>query len=153
MLLIMRTPYQIICGHMIRMMCGVTTKDLEVLIGPIPILEINSFQYELNLDDDSEYISRILVYTWFARRDINRTCICIICRIKTGHSNLVSCFGPRIRVLAKVFYRGEADTHSHPSTHISIANNPRLFTIAEAISFCRSRQCTPSPRWMHAPGA
>ena len=30
------------------------------------------------------------------------------CRIKTGHSNLVSCFGPRMRALAKVFYRGES---------------------------------------------
>ena len=29
------------------------------------------------------------------------------CRIKTGHSNLVSCFGPRMRALAKVFHRGE----------------------------------------------
>ena len=31
-----------------------------------------------------------------------------VCRIKTGHSNLVSCFGPRMRALAKVFYRGES---------------------------------------------
>ena len=30
------------------------------------------------------------------------------CRIKTGHSNLVSCFGPRMKALAKVFYRGES---------------------------------------------
>ena len=30
------------------------------------------------------------------------------CRIKTGHSNLVSCFGPRMRALAKVFYQGES---------------------------------------------
>ena len=30
------------------------------------------------------------------------------CRIKTDHSNLVSCFGPRMRALAKVFYRGES---------------------------------------------
>ena len=32
----------------------------------------------------------------------------ITCRIKTGHSNLVSCFGPRMRALAKVFYRSES---------------------------------------------
>ena len=32
----------------------------------------------------------------------------VVCRIKTGHSNLVSCFGPRMRALAKVFYRGES---------------------------------------------
>ena len=32
----------------------------------------------------------------------------ITCRIKTGHSNLVSCFGPRMRALPKVFYRGES---------------------------------------------
>ena len=32
----------------------------------------------------------------------------LICRIKTGHSNLVSCFGPRMRALSKVFYRGES---------------------------------------------
>ena len=32
----------------------------------------------------------------------------IICRIKTGHSNLVSCFAPRMRALAKLFYRGES---------------------------------------------
>ena len=31
-----------------------------------------------------------------------------VCRIKTGHSNLVSWFGPRMRALAKVFYRGES---------------------------------------------
>ena len=31
-----------------------------------------------------------------------------ICRIKTGHSNPESCFGPRMRALAKVFYRGES---------------------------------------------
>ena len=30
------------------------------------------------------------------------------CTIKTGHSNLVSCFGPRMKALAKVFYRGES---------------------------------------------
>ena len=33
---------------------------------------------------------------------------CNACRIKTGHSNLASCFGPRMRALAKVFYRGES---------------------------------------------
>ena len=33
---------------------------------------------------------------------------CYICGIKTGHSYLVSCFGPRMRSLAKVFYRGES---------------------------------------------
>ena len=38
----------------------------------------------------------------------NVTLECYNCRIKTGHSNLVSCFGPRMRVLAKVFYRGES---------------------------------------------
>ena len=32
----------------------------------------------------------------------------VIIRIETGHSNLVSCFGPRMRALAKVFYRGES---------------------------------------------
>ena len=31
-----------------------------------------------------------------------------ICRIKTGHSNLVSCFGLRMRALAKVFYQGKS---------------------------------------------
>ena len=31
-----------------------------------------------------------------------------VCGIKTGHSNLVSCFDPRTRALAKVFYRGES---------------------------------------------
>ena len=33
---------------------------------------------------------------------------CWGCRIKIGHSNLVSCFGPRMGALAKVFYRGES---------------------------------------------
>ena len=33
---------------------------------------------------------------------------CWNCRIKTGHSNIVSCFGPRMRALAMVFYRGES---------------------------------------------
>ena len=37
-----------------------------------------------------------------------RTLLADICRIKTGHSNLVSCLGPRMRALAKVFYRGES---------------------------------------------
>ena len=31
-----------------------------------------------------------------------------ICRIKTGHSNFVSCLGPMMSALAKVFYRGES---------------------------------------------
>ena len=105
---------------------------------------------------------------------------CYNCRIKTGHSNLVSCFGPRMRALAKVFYRGESrgkipcqrpnsraktwhkiwitglnpnyDTIPIPSLQNSQnkCQNPRLFTIAGAIWFCRYRQCTPSQRWMHA---
>ena len=32
--------------------------------------------------------------------------------------NLVSCFGPRMRVLAKVFYRGEAEVKYHASARI-----------------------------------
>ena len=32
----------------------------------------------------------------------------VTCRIKTGHSNLVSCFGPRMRALVKVLCRGES---------------------------------------------
>ena len=32
----------------------------------------------------------------------------LVCRIKTSHSNLVSCFCPRMRALAEVFYRGES---------------------------------------------
>ena len=28
--------------------------------------------------------------------------MCIACRIKTGHSNLVSCFGPKMRALANI---------------------------------------------------
>ena len=31
-----------------------------------------------------------------------------ICRIKSSLSNLVSCFGPRMMALVKVFYRGES---------------------------------------------
>ena len=38
----------------------------------------------------------------------NVTLQCYNCRIKTGHSNLVPCFGPGMRALAKVFYRGES---------------------------------------------
>ena len=38
-------------------------------------------------------------------------------------------------------------------THKTSAKNPRLFTIAGAISFCRYRQCKPSQLWMHAPVA
>ena len=37
-----------------------------------------------------------------------QTSCCYNCRIKTGHSNLVSCFGPRMRALTKVFYRGKS---------------------------------------------
>ena len=55
-------------------------------------------------------------HTYIFLREINLTidtsCSklqpCYTCRIKTGHSNLVSCFGPRMRALAKVFYRGES---------------------------------------------
>ena len=105
------------------------------------------------------------------------------CRIKTGHSNLVSCFGPRMRALAKVFYRGESRgkipcqrpnlraktwhkiwmTGRNPNydttpflpfkTHKTSAKNPRLLTITGAIWFCRYRQCTPSQLWMHPPVA
>ena len=41
-------------------------------------------------------------------------CVCFqpmgynVCSIKTGHSNLVSCFGLRMRALAKVCYRGDS---------------------------------------------
>ena len=107
----------------------------------------------------------------------------LVCRIKTGHSNLVSCFGPRMRALAKVFYRGESRgkipcqrpnpraktwhkiwmTGLNPNydttpihslqTHKTSAKNPRLLTITGAIWFCRYRQCTPSQLWMHAPVA
>ena len=106
-----------------------------------------------------------------------------ICRIKTGHSNLVSCFGPRMRALAKAFYRGESrgtyrasarirgpkhDTRfewpvsilimtRYPflpfKTHKTSAKNPRLLPIAGAIWFCRYHQCTPSQLRMHAPVA
>ena len=38
-------------------------------------------------------------------------------------------------------------------THKTSAKNPRLFTIAGAIWFCRYRQCTPSRLWVHAPVA
>ena len=38
-------------------------------------------------------------------------------------------------------------------THKTIAQNPRLLTIAGAIWCCRYRQCTPSQLWMHAPVA
>ena len=42
----------------------------------------------------------------------------------------------------------------HPiETHKTSAKNPRLLTIAGAISFCRYRQCKPSQLWMHAPVA
>ena len=101
--------------------------------------------------------------------------LCVICRIKTGHSNLVSCFGPRMRALAKLFYRGESrgkipcqrpnprakhDTRfewpvsilimtRHPflpfKTHKTSAKNPRLLTITGAIWFCRYCRCTPPP--------
>ena len=48
-----------------------------------------------------EYLYKVLVIAEVASPDHD-------CRIKTGHSNLVSCFGPRMRALAKVFYRGES---------------------------------------------
>ena len=79
-----------------------------------------------------------------------------VCRIKTGHSNLVSCFGPRMRYLAEVFYRGESRgkipcQRPNPrfewpvsilimtrhafipfKTHKTSAKNPRLLTITGA---------------------
>ena len=108
---------------------------------------------------------------------------CCVCRIRTGHSNIVSYFGPRVRALAKLFYRGESrgkipcqrpnpraktwhniwmtglnpnyNTIPIPSLQNSQnkCQNPRLLTIAGAIWFCRCRQCTPSQLWMHAPVA
>ena len=105
------------------------------------------------------------------------------CRIKTGHSNLVSCFGLRMRALAKVFYRGESrgkipcqrphpraktwhkiwmtglnpnyDTIPIPSLQISQNKCQKscLLTIAGANWFCRYRRCLPSQLWMHAPVA
>ena len=41
-----------------------------------------------------------------------------VCRIKTGHSNLVSCFGPRMRALPKVFYRGGSRVKYRASARI-----------------------------------
>ena len=38
-------------------------------------------------------------------------------------------------------------------SHKASAINPRLLTIAGTIWLCYSRQCTPSPLWMHAPVA
>ena len=103
----------------------------------------------------------------------------IVCRIKTGHSNLVSCLGPRMRALARVFYRGKSrgkipcqrpnpraktwhkiwmiglnpnhDTKPIPSLQNSQnkCQNPRLLTIAGAIWFCRYCQCTPNFECTH----
>ena len=88
-----------------------------------------------------------------------------------------------MRALAKVFYRGEAEVIYRASprirgpkldtrfewlvsilimtrypclpfkNHKTSAKTPRFLTIAGAIWLCRSRQCTPSPLWMHAPVA
>ena len=95
------------------------------------------------------------------------------CRIKTGHSNLLSSFGPRMRALAKVYYRGVAEVICNASariwgpkhdtrfewpvlilimtrypffpfkTHKTSAKSPRLLSITGAIWFWRYRQCTP----------
>ena len=46
-----------------------------------------------------------IIFSQWRHIDLGKVCVC---RIKTGHSNLVSCFGPRMRALAKVFYRGES---------------------------------------------
>ena len=100
-----------------------------------------------------------------------------ICRIKTGHSNLVSCFGGR---WLRCFNRGKGQVKHRASaqirgpkhdrrfewpvsilimtrypflpfkTHKTSVKNPRLLAIAGAIWFCRSHQCTFSPRSMHA---
>ena len=81
--------------------------------------------------------------------------------IKTGHSNLVSCFGSRMRALAKVFYRGEAEVKYRASARIWRFEWPVSILIMtwypvllfKTVWFCRSRQCTPSPLWMHRPVA
>ena len=98
------------------------------------------------------------------------------CRIKTGHSNLGSCFGPRIRVLAWYFTEAKAGVKYRASARIrgpkhdtrfewpvsilimircpfQSAKNPRVLTIASAMWFCRYPQSTPSQLWMHAPVA
>ena len=59
------------------------------------ILEILCFQFV-----------SITISTAAAIIPVHALVMILACRIKTGHSNLVSCFGPRMRALAKVFYRG-----------------------------------------------
>ena len=62
----------------------------------------------------SNFRFMFLIKSWCVRltklREIFYWCsvFIIVCKIKTGHSNLVSCFGPRMRALAKAFYRGES---------------------------------------------
>ena len=51
---------------------------------------------------------RWLRYFTEAKAEVKYRASARIRRIKTGHSNLVSCFGPRMRALAKVFYRVES---------------------------------------------
>ena len=99
---------------------------------------------------------------------------CCKCWFPLGLYYLVSCFGPRMRVLATIFYRSEAilgpkhDTRfewpvsipimtRYPflpfKIHITSAKNPHLLTIVGAILFCRPRQWTSSPPWIYAPVA
>ena len=51
------------------------------------------------------------------------------CRIKTGRSNLVSCFGPRMRVLATVFHRGESRGKYRASARIRLFVSLKLIFI------------------------
>ena len=47
-----------------------------------------------------------VAFQWHS--SVHWTSQCTLAHGKGGHSNLVSCFGPRMRELAKVFYRGES---------------------------------------------
>ena len=68
----------------------------------------NSGESNNNLISLSDMIIIGVIHTITGHKHREQVIWKYVCRTKTGHSNLVSCCGPRMRALAKVFYRGES---------------------------------------------
>ena len=127
------------------------TWKLPVILAIAPIWLIhNTTGSEFHLTcygSVTPYFVRGLGLCWIRYNDFLPNWISHNCRIKTSHSNLVSCFGPRMRALAKVFYRGES-RGKIPCQRPNPTRYP--FLPLKTIWFCHYRHCTPSQLWMHA---
>ena len=89
------------CWHIICVVSGIYLRAMItwILKIHIPMSGFEFFTFGITASARGQWIKAL---EYIARSPS------FICRIKTGHSNLVSCFGPRMKALAKVFYRGES---------------------------------------------